>query len=114
MEKVIGVVSGSVRLCKLMNRETNSLLLDEPTNHLDTDAKDELKRALKEYGGSILRREDAKDAFEQRCFADSVCAPEYKLFAALHGKGDRSGQGRQLRQISGGICSAQKPAGSRL
>ncbi len=37
-----------------MNRETNFLLLDEPTNHLDTDAKDELKRALKEYGGSIL------------------------------------------------------------
>lgn len=30
------------------------LLLDEPTNHLDVDAKDELKRALKEYKGSIL------------------------------------------------------------
>ena len=30
------------------------MLLDEPTNHLDTDAKDELKRALKEYGGSVL------------------------------------------------------------
>ena len=29
-------------------------LLDEPTNHLDVDAKDELKRALKEYRGSIL------------------------------------------------------------
>ncbi|MBP5324063.1 MAG: ABC-F family ATP-binding cassette domain-containing protein, partial [Pseudobutyrivibrio sp.] len=43
-----------VRLCKLLNRETNLLLLDEPTNHLDVDAKDELKRALKEYNGSIL------------------------------------------------------------
>ena len=30
------------------------LLLDEPTNHLDVDAKDELKRALIEYKGSIL------------------------------------------------------------
>ena len=30
------------------------LLLDEPTNHLDVDAKDELKRALQEYKGSIL------------------------------------------------------------
>ena len=30
------------------------LLLDEPTNHLDVDAKDELKRALQEYRGSIL------------------------------------------------------------
>ncbi len=31
-----------VRLCKLINRETNLLLLDEPTNHLDVDAKEEL------------------------------------------------------------------------
>ena len=30
------------------------LLLDEPTNHLDVDAKDELKRALLEYKGSVL------------------------------------------------------------
>jgi len=43
-----------VRLCKLINSETNVLLLDEPTNHLDVDAKDELKRALLEYKGSIL------------------------------------------------------------
>ena len=34
--------------------ETNVLALDEPTNHLDVDAKDELKRALKEYKGTIL------------------------------------------------------------
>ena len=37
-----------------INRESNVLLLDEPTNHLDMDAKAELKRALKEYKGSIL------------------------------------------------------------
>ena len=43
-----------MRLCKLMNRETNVLLLDEPTNHLDVDAKEELKRALKEYRGTVL------------------------------------------------------------
>ena len=43
-----------LRLAKLLNRETNILILDEPTNHLDVDAKDELKRALKEYNGSIL------------------------------------------------------------
>lgn len=29
-------------------------MLDEPTNHLDVDAKEELKRALIEYKGSIL------------------------------------------------------------
>ena len=42
------------RLCKLVNRDTNILVLDEPTNHLDVDAKDELKKALKEYRGSLL------------------------------------------------------------
>ena len=58
IESLCRVLSGGeqakVRLCKLLNRETNLLLLDEPTNHLDVDAKDELKRALKEYNGSIL------------------------------------------------------------
>ena len=49
-----GGEQAKVRLCKLINRESNILLLDEPTNHLDADAKDELKRALKEYKGSIL------------------------------------------------------------
>lgn len=58
IESKVKVLSGGeqakVRLCKLINRETNILLLDEPTNHLDADAKEELKRALKEYKGSIL------------------------------------------------------------
>ena len=58
IESQVRMLSGGeqakVRLCKLINRETNLLLLDEPTNHLDVDAKDELKRALKEYRGSIL------------------------------------------------------------
>lgn len=58
IESQIRVLSGGeqakVRLCKLINTETNILLLDEPTNHLDVDAKEELKRALKEYKGAIL------------------------------------------------------------
>ncbi|MDO5776525.1 MAG: ABC-F family ATP-binding cassette domain-containing protein, partial [Eubacteriales bacterium] len=58
IESLMKVLSGGeqakVRLCKLINHETNVLLLDEPTNHLDVDAKDELKRALKAYKGSIL------------------------------------------------------------
>ena len=29
-------------------------MLDEPTNHLDVDAKEELKRALQAYRGSVL------------------------------------------------------------
>ena len=58
IESQVRVLSGGeqakVRLCKLINKETNILLLDEPTNHLDQDAKDELKRALREYKGSVL------------------------------------------------------------
>ena len=58
IESQVRVLSGGeqakVRLCKLINRESNVLLLDEPTNHLDVDAKEELKRALKAYKGSIL------------------------------------------------------------
>ena len=58
IESMMKVLSGGeqakVRLCKLINNETNVLLLDEPTNHLDVDAKEELKRALKAYKGSIL------------------------------------------------------------
>ncbi len=58
IESQVRVLSGGeqakVRLCKLINKETNILLLDEPTNHLDVDAKEELKRALKAYKGAIL------------------------------------------------------------
>ncbi len=58
IESTVCVLSGGeqakVRLCKLINKETNILILDEPTNHLDVEAKEELKRALKAYKGSIL------------------------------------------------------------
>ncbi len=58
IESQVRVLSGGeqakVRLCKLINKETNILILDEPTNHLDVDAKEELKRALKEYKGSVI------------------------------------------------------------
>lgn len=58
IESQIQVLSGGeqakVRFCLLMNRENNVLVLDEPTNHLDVDAKEELKRALQAYKGSIL------------------------------------------------------------
>lgn len=50
IESKVRVLSGGeqakVRLCKLVNRESNILVLDEPTNHLDVDAKEELKEHL--------------------------------------------------------------------
>jgi ATPase subunit of ABC transporter with duplicated ATPase domains len=58
LESKVSVLSGGeqakVRLCKIINTPSNVLVLDEPTNHLDVDAKDELKRALQEYKGTII------------------------------------------------------------
>ena len=58
IESQVRVLSGGeqskLRLCKLINRESNVLFLDEPTNHLDVEAKEELRRALEEYKGSVL------------------------------------------------------------
>lgn len=74
IESLVKVLSGGeqakVRLCKLINRESNLLVLDEPTNHLDVDAKDELKRALKAYKGSILMVCHEPDFYEE--FATKV------------------------------------------
>lgn len=58
IESQVRVLSGGeqakVRLCKLMNRESNLLILDEPTNHLDVDAKEALRKALSEYKGTMI------------------------------------------------------------
>lgn len=54
MKVLSGGENAKVRLCKLMQKEVNLLVLDEPTNHLDVAAKEELKRAVKEYKGTVL------------------------------------------------------------
>ncbi|MCL2555711.1 MAG: ATP-binding cassette domain-containing protein [Firmicutes bacterium] len=56
-----------VRLCALMQKNSNVLLLDEPTNHLDTRAKDALMSALIDYPGSIILVSHEKD------FAEKIC-----------------------------------------
>ncbi|MEF9865891.1 MAG: ABC-F family ATP-binding cassette domain-containing protein [Oscillospiraceae bacterium] len=58
IESQVKVLSGGenakLRLCKLMLRPMNVLVLDEPTNHLDVYAKEELKRAIKEFKGTVI------------------------------------------------------------
>lgn len=54
MRVLSGGENAKVRLAIVMNREHNWLILDEPTNHLDIDAKEELKKALSQYPGTIL------------------------------------------------------------
>ena len=54
MKVLSGGENAKVRLCRLMLREVNLLVLDEPTNHLDVMAKDELKRAVAQFRGTVL------------------------------------------------------------
>ena len=58
IESKVRVLSGGeqakVRLCKLINRDTNVLLLDEPTNHLDNKMSDWLENYLKSFRGVLL------------------------------------------------------------
>lgn len=57
-EQTVGTLSGGQRkrvaLAAALVHPADVLVLDEPTNHLDVDAKEELKRALKEYKGTVL------------------------------------------------------------
>lgn len=78
IESKVFVLSGGeaakLRLCKIMNRETNILLLDEPSNHLDVDAKADLIRALKEYTGTILLISHEPEFYTQ--IADEIISAE--------------------------------------
>lgn len=59
-----GGENAKVRLCKMMLKEANWLVLDEPTNHLDVDAKEELKRALTVFKGTVLIVSHEPDFYE--------------------------------------------------
>ena len=58
IESQVRVLSGGeqakVRLCKLVNRDTNILLLDEPTNHLDMESISWLETYLLNYPGAVF------------------------------------------------------------
>lgn len=49
-----GGEQAKVKLCKLSLTPCNLLILDEPTNHLDMDTKEELRKALLEFKGTVI------------------------------------------------------------
>ena len=57
-EKKVKVLSGGERtrlaMVKLLLEPVNLLILDEPTNHLDLKTKDILKKALKDFDGTLI------------------------------------------------------------
>lgn len=65
-----GGEAAKVRLCKIMQKKVNLLVLDEPTNHLDVEAKKELKRAIKDYKGTVILVSHEPDFYED--IVDSV------------------------------------------
>jgi len=56
--KKINILSGGeksrLRLLLEMREKVNLLILDEPTNHLDIQAREELERAISDFGGTML------------------------------------------------------------
>ncbi len=64
LNQLSGGEQAKVRLCKLLMNESNWLVFDEPTNHLDVVAKEELRRALKAYKGTIVLVSHEPDFYE--------------------------------------------------
>ena len=81
IESQVRVLSGGeqakVRLCKLINRETNILLLDEPTNHLDNEMVTWLEDYLNRFKGVVIM------VTHDRYFLDKVTN---KILEISHGK----------------------------
>lgn len=62
-----------IKLCALMQKESNILILDEPTNHLDVSAKEALFETLQAYEGAIIL------VSHEPMYAESLCTEVFDI-----------------------------------
>jgi ATP-binding cassette, subfamily F, member 3 len=76
-DKKVKVLSGGERsrlaMIRLLLEPVNLLVLDEPTNHLDFRTKDVLKKAIKEFDGTVIV------VSHDREFLDGLCEKIYEF-----------------------------------
>ncbi|MCL2396976.1 MAG: ABC-F type ribosomal protection protein [Defluviitaleaceae bacterium] len=76
--KKAGTLSGGeksrLKLCLLMQNNTNLLILDEPTNHLDIESREWIEEAIAKFEGAVLFV--SHDRYFLGRFAQSVWAME--------------------------------------
>jgi len=79
-DKKVKVLSGGERsrlaMIRLLLEPVNLLVLDEPTNHLDFRTKDVLKKAIKEFDGTVIV------VSHDREFLDGLCEKIFEFGGA--------------------------------
>ena len=88
--KKIGILSGGeksrLRLLLEMRDSVNFLVLDEPTNHLDISSREDLEKAIRDYGGTMIFI--SHDRHFINAFADKIFEIRQGKFAVYPGNYD--------------------------